>query len=80
MSHTCHAKGCNKEVPPKMFMCMRHWHMLPQDKQRAIWREYQEGQEVRKDPTAKYLEVATDAIAWLEAYEKEIADRQGSLF
>lgn len=87
MAHTCHAKGCDKEVPPKMFMCKRHWYMLPKDKQRAIWREYQEGQEVRKDPTERYLEVARDAIDWLYAKEQELAQkkadaggRQGKLF
>lgn len=87
MAHTCHAKGCDKEVPPKMFMCKRHWYMLPKDKQRAIWREYQEGQEVRKNPTEEYLEVARDAIDWLYAKEQELAQkkadaggRQGKLF
>jgi hypothetical protein len=78
MSHTCHAKDCDVDVPPKMFMCKKHWYMLPKDKQRAIWREYRDDQEVRKDPTEKYLEVARDAIDWLYAHEQELAAKKAA--
>lgn len=67
--HTCHAKGCNRVVPPEMFMCKEHWLMLPKMHRDAIWREYVPGQEKTKTPSIEYVEVAQRAIAWLERYE-----------
>lgn len=66
MSHRCHAIGCEKEVPPKLLMCARHWRMVPPTIQRRIWAHYVPGQEIRKDPTDTYLDVqqlAIDAVA-----------------
>lgn len=65
MSHHCHAAGCNQEVPPRMFACRAHWYLLPESLRRAIWREYNEGQEVSKTPTASYMAVQQCAVAWL---------------
>lgn len=62
VKHTCHARGCAKEVPPKLLMCIRHWRMVPRDLQKAVWREYRPGQERTKTPTTAYLEVAFQAI------------------
>jgi len=53
--HLCHAAGCTTGVPPKLFMCARHWRMVPKPMQRAIWREYRPGQEVEKNPSEAYL-------------------------
>ena len=61
-AHRCHALGCEKNVPPKMLMCLRHWRMVPVLLQRAVWREYVPGQEVRKDPTDAYLYVQAAAV------------------
>ena len=69
MRHTCHALGCNVAVPPKMLMCLPHWRMVPRDLQKAVWREYVPGQEIRKDPTPAYMAVqaaAVDAVAAME--------------
>jgi hypothetical protein len=63
MAHTCHALGCDREVPPKMLMCLRHWRMVPRFLQRRIWDTYVSGQEIRKDPTDEYLEVQKEAVA-----------------
>lgn len=62
MSHTCHAEGCGTEVPPKLFMCRKHWRMVPRRMQAAIWHHYRPGQEIDKHPTAAYLQAATEAI------------------
>jgi hypothetical protein len=67
--HLCHAWGCQVAVPPKMFMCRRHWFALPKRMRDAIWAEYRLGQEIRKDPTAAYLAVTDECIRWLA--EKE---------
>lgn len=68
--HTCHARECDRTVPPKMLMCLRHWRMVPRRLQTLIWARYVPGQEITKTPTAAYLEVmkqAIDAVADREA-------------
>lgn len=71
--HTCHARGCNTPVPPRLFMCLRHWKMVPELLKRRLLACYVPGQEVRKDPTDAYLRVAMealDAVAEKEAKRK----------
>jgi len=65
MSHHCHAHGCKRKVPPRMFVCASHWRELPKPLQQAIWREYREGQEVTKTPTVRYLAVQRRAVGYL---------------
>lgn len=62
MTHTCHAIGCNKAVPPKYLMCGRHWAIVPKPQQLEIWRHYRPGQEVDKRPSAEYLAVMKATI------------------
>lgn len=69
MSHTCHADGCHAAVPPKLFMCLKHWRMVPRDMQRAIWRHYRPGQEIDKQPSTTYVQVAKAAIEAVSAIE-----------
>lgn len=45
--------------------------MLPKSMRNAIWAVYVPGQEVRKDPTGAYLEVAFECIRYIE--DKEAA-------
>jgi hypothetical protein len=70
--HTCHAEGCERHVPPRMFMCKPHWMRVPYGLRVAIWAEYQSGQE-RLDGTAypsdAYLEVAREAVDAVAAKE-----------
>jgi hypothetical protein len=67
--HTCHARGCNKPVPPKLLMCLKHWRMVPGDLQRLVWRHYRPGQEIDKKPTREYLEIMHQAIEAVAAME-----------
>jgi hypothetical protein len=67
--HHCHARGCEVRVPPKMFMCKRHWFTLPKPMRDAIWATYVPGQEITKTPTAAYLDNALAAIEWLAQKE-----------
>lgn len=69
MGHACHAERCTVAVPPTMFMCRRHWYMVPARLRAMVWATYVPGQEVRKDPTMEYLEVARAAIAAVAAKE-----------
>lgn len=75
MPHTCHAMGCKAHVPPRLFMCRRHWRKLPKEAQRQIWTTYRPGQEVRKDPSREYLAVAQHAIKLLARKEGLICDQ-----
>ena len=73
-AHTCHACGCDRAVPPRMFMCKRHWFMLPESTRDAVWATYRPGQEITKDPSEEYMDVTTRAIAWLDAFEHDRLD------
>lgn len=70
--HTCHAMACEAHVPPAMFMCKRHWYMLPKVMRDAVWEEYVFGQEDRMDPTEEYMNVTERAIRWLAIKEGHI--------
>jgi hypothetical protein len=67
--HTCHADGCDKPVPERMFMCRPHWYTLPYPMRRSIWMNYRPGQEIDKQPSRRYLDVAHEAIVWLKRHE-----------
>jgi hypothetical protein len=60
--HTCHAQGCEKEVPPRLLMCLRHWRLVPLTLQAEVWRWYRPGQEVDKGPSDRYLVAMKNAI------------------
>jgi hypothetical protein len=70
--HECHATGCHTEVPPRMLMCLRHWRMVPREIQRRVWAAYVPGQEIRKDPTARYLEAQREAVYAVEIKEGRV--------
>jgi len=63
--HTCHATGCETEVPPKLFMCRRHWFALSKEHRDRILALCRPGQENDKDPSPEYLDAARAAIASL---------------
>ncbi len=54
MAHKCHAIDCDSHTPPKLFMCRRHWNMVPRAMQTQIWDTYRAGQENDKDVTVDY--------------------------
>ena len=70
MKHTCHAKNCKVQVPPRLLMCKRHWFMVPRDLQAEVWRTYRRGQEKwgkpggenTEAPSMEYLKAAQAAI------------------
>lgn len=85
MSHRCHAIGCEKPVPPKMLMCLKHWRMVPAENQRNIWATYRPGQESDKGPSLLYLvnqRLACAAVAEKEgkSAEAEKAREQAAQF
>lgn len=61
--HTCHAHGCGRAVPPRMWGCRAHWFALPKKIRDAIRREYRPGQEADKRPSYRYMAVQRLAVA-----------------
>jgi hypothetical protein len=41
----CYAHGCKVEVAPVLFMCQKHWRMLPKHLRQAVRDCYRPGQE-----------------------------------
>lgn len=58
-AHHCHAEGCLRTVPPRMFACRRHWAMVPRWLQAKLWAAYRPGQERTKEITPWYVLVQT---------------------
>lgn len=67
--HTCHARDCTAQVPPRMFMHRAHWFALPKGMRDEIWATYRPGQETAKDPSPAYLEAARAAIEFIARKE-----------
>lgn len=78
--HHCHAEDCAIAVPPRMFMHRAHWFMVPSHLRTALWKEYQPGQERRKNPTGAYCVAAERCICAVAVKEGRIdqaeADRR----
>jgi hypothetical protein len=69
--HKCHALGCSVEVPPSLLMCKPHWRLVPRKLKLDIWRYYQKGQEVTKNPSIDYVASAIAAIFHVADIEKQ---------
>jgi hypothetical protein len=52
-----------------MFMCRKHWFMVPKSLRDMVWEHYVPGQEQRKDPTEEYLLVTADCIRYIARVE-----------
>lgn len=63
--HRCHWPGCDRQVPPAMWGCARHWYMLPRSIRNAIWAAYRIGQENDMRPSMEYLAAAQAAEDWI---------------
>lgn len=61
--HTCHAVGCEIEIPPKLHMCLDHWRKVPKAVQDLIWKHYRKGQEIDKRPSVEYLATAFVSVS-----------------
>lgn len=71
MAHTCHAAGCNKHVPPQMFMCKKHWFSLPKQLRDDIWETYREGQCDDWEISHRYAEAARTAVRFVAERENQ---------
>lgn len=64
--HHCHWPGCDKQVPPAMWGCSKHWFTLPVGLRRRVWAAFEPGQEETGSPSDKYLEVAREVQDWIK--------------
>lgn len=72
MTHTCHALDCTDAIAPRLFMCRRHWRMVPRLLQKELWKQYRPGQEVDKQPSAQYLLIAKACITSVATQERNV--------
>ena len=63
--HTCHWHNCDKQVPPAMWGCKKHWFALPKRLRNKIWAVYVPGQEATGTPSKEYLAVADEVDRWI---------------
>ena len=68
MKHRCHARGCEVELPRSLFMCQRHWEMLPEALQIDVWVAYPL---IGDRPGPRYMR-ATNLAIW-SIYVAELA-------
>lgn len=73
--HHCHWPGCEKQVPPAMWGCSRHWFKLPRELQLRIWSSYRPGQEIDGKPSANYIADAKAVQAWIAQHDDQSWDR-----
>jgi len=69
MPHTCHATGCERPVPPEMFMCRPHWFSLPKSLRDRIWATYRPGQCDDWAISHAYAEAARACVRFIAAKE-----------
>lgn len=72
--HVCHARGCDTDIDPGLFMCPIHWPLVSPALRDSIRATYRLGQEVDKQPSQEYLAFAAAAIA--DVAHKEDRQRQ----
>lgn len=79
--HHCHWPGCDKQVPPAMWGCRKHWFALPAEIRSRIWAAYRPGQEEDMDVSRAYAEAARAAQDWIRAHLERESNRdpQGRL-
>lgn len=76
LTHTCHAIGCKKIVPPIRLFCYKHWCLVPTYIRDAVWRHYRPGQCDDKRPSKEWFLAADAAIAQVAFYEGKLDSEQ----
>lgn len=69
--HHCAANGCQREIPPRLLMCITHWRMVPAPMQREVRATYREW--LAKAPRASSCAVMPSLIAYRNAVAAAVA-------
>ena len=51
MTHACPIPDCAAKVPSSVYMCARHWRMVPRPLQAAVYASFRAGQGISKNHT-----------------------------
>jgi hypothetical protein len=62
VTHHCHANDCPMPTPPRLFMCGRHWAMVPRPMQDAVWAAYRAAPKGGRARDARYLTACANAV------------------
>lgn len=63
--HHCHWPGCDAQVAPAKWGCMKHWMRLPKRLRDKIWATFRPGQETNWTPSREYVMVAKEVQLWI---------------
>lgn len=82
----CHYPGCTQMKPTKLYACRTHWFLLPKRIRDDIWRGFKydaelwarADREAREDWAARIKKIEERDQKLAE--ERDLAERQGSLF
>lgn len=69
LPHSCHANECSVATEPRMFMCLKHWKMVPAHKQAAVWKAYREAPKPGRARNRAYLTACADAVEHVAVQE-----------
>jgi len=72
--HHCHATCCNVPIRPTLFMCSKHWFMLPKPIRSRVWATYRHGQCDDWNPSREYCLAAKEAVVYLAKLEQREPD------
>jgi hypothetical protein len=70
VKHYCHAQNCRVSTPRKFLMCGYHWHMVPHDLQRTVWKHFDVRQLRTHRPTDDWYAAANAAIEYVYKIEQ----------
>jgi hypothetical protein len=62
MMNICHANGCATRTPHRLFMCARHWAMVPLTMQNAVWTAYRNAPKGGRARDRDYLSACAKAV------------------
>jgi hypothetical protein len=63
--HHCHWPGCDAQVPPAKWGCLKHWRLIPKELRDEIWACFRPGQEKTQSPSREYIAVALKVQRWI---------------
>lgn len=73
MTHHCHANHCPVPTARGLFMCARHWYMVPPGMRARVWKEYRNaggsGGPIKNTRHAAYFEACANAVEFVATKE-----------
>lgn len=67
--HHCHATDCTVPIERELFMCKKHWAMVPAPIKKRIYAAYRPGQCEDMRPSKQYCDAAKAGVIAVAAKE-----------